>query len=204
MNILALVGSYRKQQTIDQLVDAALAGATAGRSGDTAEKVFLADRRIGYCRNCHACKRADPALPVAPCVIRDDMDDLLPKIVAADALILGTPINLGTATAVMKTFLERACWTLARPGHWPIEGCPEPRHPKPRRALILVSAGTVPPWLRWFCDDATKLLKSWCHSILGAQVVGHLYAGAIETRGVEIYKPKAQALGRRLQPAGRT
>ena len=202
MNILAIVGSYRKHQTIETLVDAALAGATAGRSGDTVEKVFLADRRIGYCRNCAACKRADPALPVAPCVIRDDMDDLLPKIVAADALILGTPINLGTATAVMKTFLERACWTLARPGHRPIEGCPEPRHPKPRRAIILVSAGTVPAWLRWFCDDATSLLKSWCDSILGAKVVGSLYAGAVETRGAEVYKPKAQALGCRLQPVG--
>lgn len=202
MNLLAIVGSYRKHQTIDQLVDAALAGATAGRSGDTVEKIFLAERRIGYCRNCRACKRADPTLPIADCVIRDDMDDLLPKIDAADALILGTPVNLGTVTAVMKTFLERACWTLAKPGHHPIDGCPEPRHPKPRRAIILVSAGTVPPWLRWFCDDATSLLKSWCSSILGAKVVGSLYAGAVESRGVEIYKPKAQALGRRLQPAG--
>ena len=102
----------------------------------------------------------------------------------------------------MKTFLERACWTLARPGHRPIEGCPEPRHPKPRRAIILVSAGTVPTWLRWFCDDATSLLKSWCDSILGAKVVGHLYAGAIEKRGVDVFKSKAYDLGRLLQPVG--
>ena len=200
MNILAIVGSYRKHQTIDQLVDAALAGATAGRSGDTVEKIFLADRRIAYCRNCHACKRADPALPLAPCVIHDDMDDLLPKLDAADALILGTPVNLGTATAVTKTFLERACWTLAKPGHRPIEGCPVPRTDKPRRAIILVSAGTVPPILRWLCDDATKLLKSWCGSCLGAQVVGSLYAGAVLARGVDRYLPKAYDLGRRIQP----
>jgi FMN-dependent NADH-azoreductase len=201
MNILALVGSYRKHQTIDQLVDAALAGATAGRTGDTVEKVHLAGLRIAYCRNCAACKKVDPAQPIADCVIHDDMDDLLPKLVAADALILGTPINLGTATAVMKTFLERACWTLAKPGHRPIEGCPEPRTIKPRRAIILVSAGTVPPWLRWFCDDATSLLKSFCDSILGAKVVGSLYAGAVEKRGIASYQAKAFALGRRLTPA---
>lgn len=200
MNVLALVGSYRKNQTIDTLVDRALAGATAGRAGDVVDKIRLAEKKIEYCRNCMACKKADPVQPIADCILHDDMDELLPKLVAADALVFGTPVNIGTVTAVMKTFLERACWTLARPGRWPIEGCPEPRNPKPRRAIILVSAGTVPPWLRWFCDDATSLLKSYCSSILGAKVVGSLYAGAVLTRGVDRYLPKAFDLGRRLQP----
>ena len=127
---------------------------------------------------------------------------LLPKLVEADALVLGTPVNLGTATAIMKTFLERACWTLAKPGHRPIAGCPAPRTSKPRRAIVLVSAGTVPPFLRWFCDDATKLLKSWCDSCLGAKVIGSLYAGAVLRRGVRPYEPKAFDLGRRLRPEG--
>ena len=198
MNVLAIVGSYRKHRTIDALVDRALAGATAGRTGDAVEKIYLADQRIEYCRNCAACKKADTSQPIAGCAIRDDMDKLLPKLVAADALVLGTPVNLGTATAVTKTFLERACWTLAKPGHRPIEGCPEPRTVKPRRAIILVSAGTVPPLLRWFCDDATKLLKSWCDCCLGAKVVGSLYAGAVEKRGADCFGPKAFALGQRL------
>lgn len=200
MKILALVGSYRKNQTIDTLVDRALEGATAGRTGDTVDKIRLAEKQIEYCRNCMACKKADPVQPIAACVIRDDMDALLPKLVAADAIVFGTPVNLGTATAVMKTFLERACWTLAKPGHRPIEGCPVPRNPKPRRAIILVSAGTVPPWLRWFCDDATKLIQSFCGSILGAKVVGSLYAGAVEKRGVQAYERQAFDLGRRLRP----
>ena len=200
MKILAIVGSYRKNQTIDTLVDRALEGATAGRAGDVVDKIRLADKQIGYCRNCMACKKADPAQPIADCILHDDMALLLPKLVAADALVFGTPVNLGTATAVMKTFLERACWTLAKPGHRPIEGCPEPRNPKPRQAIVLVSAGTVPPWLRWFCDDATKLIQSFCGSCLGAKVVGSLYAGAVERRGVGSYLPKAFDLGRRLQP----
>ena len=200
MNILAIVGSYRQHQTIETLVDRALEGATAGRTGDVVDKIRLAEKHIEYCRNCMACKKTDPARPVADCILHDDMDVLLPKLVAADALVLATPVNIGTVTAVMKTFLERACWTLAKPGHRPIEGCPAPRTAKPRRAIILVSAGTVPPILRWFCDDATKLLKSWCGSCLGAQVVGSLYAGAVLSRGVDRYLPKACDLGRRLQP----
>ena len=52
MNILAIVGSYRKHQTIDALVDRALEGATAGRTGDVVDKIYLSDRHIEYCRNC--------------------------------------------------------------------------------------------------------------------------------------------------------
>lgn len=200
MNILAIVGTYRRHRTIDALVDRALEGATAGRAGDVVDQIRLAERHIEYCRNCMACKKDDPAKPVADCILHDDMEVLLPKLVAADALVLATPVNIGTVTAVMKTFLERACWTLAKPGHRPIEGCPAPRTDKPRRAIVLVSAGTVPPILRWFCDDATKLLKSWCASCLGADVVGSLYAGAVLARGVDRYLPKAYDLGRRLQP----
>ena len=96
MNLLAIVGSYRKHQTIDQLVDAALAGATAGRDGDVVDKIRLVEKQIEYCRNCMACKKDDPAKPIADCILHDDMDALLPKLVAADALVVGTPINVGT------------------------------------------------------------------------------------------------------------
>ena len=198
MNVLALVGSYRKHHAIDTLVDRVLEGVRQNHPDAVVDKIHLADRHVEYCRNCMACKLDDPAKPIAACILHDDMDELLAKLVAADALVVGTPINVGTVTAVLKTFLERACWTLAKPGHRPIEGCPVPRTAKPRRAVLVISAGTVPPWLRWFCDDATKLLKSWCDSCLGAKVVGSLYAGAVLTRGVEPYADKARALGRKL------
>ncbi len=201
MNILAIVGSYRKGHVVDTLVDRVLEGALQTHPGAGSEKIHLGDRRIEYCRNCMVCKKDDPAKPIAHCAVRDDMDELLPKLVAADALVFGTPVNIGAATALTKTFLERACWTLAKPGHRPIEGCPEPRTTKSRRAVFVVSAGTVPCWLRWFCDDATKLLKSWCGSCLGAKAVGSLYAGAVEKRGVAAYEAKARALGRRLTAA---
>lgn len=200
MNVLAIVGSYRKRHAIDTLVDRVLEGVRQNHPDAVVDKIHLADRHVEYCRNCMACKLDDPAKPIAACILHDDMDELLAKLVAADALVVGTPVNIGTVTAVLKTFLERACWTLAKPGHRPIAGCPVPRTAKPRRAVLVISAGTVPPWLRWFCDDATKLLKSWCDTCLGAKVVGSLYAGAVLSRGVDRYLPKACDLGRRLQP----
>jgi hypothetical protein len=56
----------------------------------------------------------------------------------------------------------------------------------------------VPPLLRWFCDDATTLVKSVCHDALNARLIGSLYAGAVEKRGLEPYLDRAYALGRQL------
>jgi hypothetical protein len=52
--------------------------------------------------------------------------------------------------------------------------------------------------LRRFCDDATSLIKSNCACSYNARVLGTLYAGAVENRGLEKYCRKAFALGKRL------
>jgi hypothetical protein len=64
--------------------------------------------------------------------------------------------------------------------------------------IIILSSGIVPPLLRKFCDDATALIKSVCSSSLNAKVIGSLYAGAIEKRGVAAYLGKAYKLGQKL------
>ena len=65
-------------------------------------------------------------------------------------------------------------------------------------SITIVSSGIVPPWLRWFCDDATKLFKSMCDSSFNAKIVGTLYAGAVEPRGIDRYLERAYRLGERL------
>ena len=198
MNILAILGTYRKGKTIDTLVDKAIEGAQS--RGASVEKVRLIERHIEYCRNCMVCKN-NPEPTVAPCPIKDDMQELLLKMDAADGYILACPVNMGQVTAVTKTFLERTCWALARPGRqYFLKGCPVPRNPRRKRAIIIVSAGLIPPWLRWLCDDATKLFKSMCESSYNAKVVGHMYAGDIQHRGVAPYLEPAYRLGRRLVP----
>lgn len=83
-------------------------------------------------------------------------------------------------------------------GHRPIEGCPEPRTGRGKRAAAILSSGIVPPLLRRFCDDATPLIRDLCKSVLNARLVGTLHAGAVERKGVDRYADKARQLGRRL------
>jgi len=197
MKILAINGSYRKGRNIEKLIDKAIEGAKT-REGIEVEKIFLKDKDIKYCTNCMVCKKEDPEKLISKCVISDDMQEIYPKILGADGFIFGTPVNIGHATAVMKTFLERIVWVTAKPGIYPLKGCPAPRSNKKKKAIIIVSSGVVPPLLRIFCDNATSLIKCVCDSALGAKVVGTMYAGAIEKRGVEKYLVKAYFLGRKL------
>jgi hypothetical protein len=198
MRVVAVMGSYRKGKTIDTLTDEAIVGVREADPSADVEKIVLIDHDIRYCTNCMACMKDDLDKPIARCVLDDDMQALYPLIRNADAYIFATPVNMGAVTAIMKTFLERICYTLARPGRWPIRGCPEPRVREPKRLVILLSAGLVPPVLRRLCDDATSLIKTVGRDSLNARLIGSLYAGAVEKRGVEYYIPAARRLGRKL------
>jgi NAD(P)H-dependent FMN reductase len=198
MKIVAISGSYRKGRTIDTLIDKALEGVRAMDSKAEIEKIHLIDRNIKFCTNCHACYNDDPSKPYAHCVIKDDMQEIYPLLDAADGYVLGTPVNMGHVTALMKAFLERICWVFARPGRFPIKGCPEPRSARKRRVIIIVSSGVVPPLLRRWCDAATPLLSETCRDCFNASIMGTLYAGAVRKWGIQGYFKKAYRLGEYL------
>jgi FMN-dependent NADH-azoreductase len=198
MKVIAIMGSYRKGKTIDTLVDRAIEGIKSVSSDAEIEKVVLIDRHIEYCRNCGACRHDDPEKLIARCTIEDDMQEILPMMREADAYVFGVPIFEGTVNALSKTFLERICWTLGRPGRWPVKGCPEPRSPERKRAIAILSTGIIVPLLRWFCDDATKLIKSTIGDSLNAKLKGTLYAGGVEKVGIDCYVERAHKLGQRL------
>jgi len=198
MKIVAIMGSYRKGKTIDTLVDRAIEGVKSVDPAAEVEKIVLIDKHIDYCRNCGVCRQDDPSKPIARCAIDDDMQEILPLMRGADGYIFGVPIFEGTVNAVTKTFLERICWTLARPGRWPVRGCPEPRTAERKRAIALTGSGIIVPLLRSFCDDATKLIKSTIGDSLNARLVGSLYAGGVEKVGIDRYLAAAHKLGRKL------
>jgi multimeric flavodoxin WrbA len=99
VNVLAVVGSPRKNGNTDILVSRITEAAKAG--GAEVEIVRLGEFSIRECDGCHACWRG------RDCSKDDDMRRLYPKIVAADALVLGTPVYWYGPTALMKAFIDR-------------------------------------------------------------------------------------------------
>ena len=200
MNILGIVGSPRKSKATDKLLDKAIEGVKAKHADAVVIKINLSDYDIHYCKNCLTCRDRDTEEPLSKCIIKDDMHQIYEEILKSDALILGTPVHSGYATALMMIFLERIAWTFAKPEkrYLTVSGCPLPRSEKKRTSIIIVTSGIVPPLYRKFCDWATGCIKSIVRDSLNAKTVGDLYAGDIEHRGVEYYYDKAFRLGMKL------
>jgi multimeric flavodoxin WrbA len=200
MNLLAIIGSPRKGKATDLLVDKAIEGVNSKSPNCTVKKLHLIDHDIRFCKNCLACRDSKTTNPVAECSIRDDMDPIREDVLQSDSLIFGTPVHMGYATAIMMTFLERICWTFAKPEGkvLTIHGVPIPRSSKERKVIVIITSGIVPPLYRRFCDDATKLIKRTAKDSLNAKTVGDMYAGDIDHRGVNYYLDRAFNLGKKL------
>lgn len=69
--------------------------------GNEVEYVRLADKKIGFCTGCRACAET------GKCFQRDDMDDLIQKILSANVVVFATPVYFYTMSAQMKVFIDR-------------------------------------------------------------------------------------------------
>lgn len=100
--VLAISASPRAEGNSDILCDEFLRGATA--AGHAVEKIRLAEKNIGYCTGCLSCISSPGA-----CVQQDDMGPILEKMLAADILVLASPVYFLSFNGQMKTFLDRLC-----------------------------------------------------------------------------------------------
>ena len=99
-NILVLSSSPRKGGNSDTLSNEFVRGAI--ESGNNVEKIFLGDMKIGYCTGCSTC-----SLHGKPCPQKDDMPQLLDKMIAVDIIVMATPVYFYTMSAQMKAFIDR-------------------------------------------------------------------------------------------------
>jgi len=98
-NILVISASPRKGGNSDTLCDEFIRGAKD--KGHRTEKIFLKDRKINYCMGCGVCNSTHR------CVQKDDMQEILEKMVKADVIVMATPVYFYSMNAQMKTFIDR-------------------------------------------------------------------------------------------------
>lgn len=101
--VLILSGSPRKNGNSDILCDEFMKGALS--SGNEVTKIRVAEKNVGYCRACYACKNS------GKCVIDDDMADILQKMIDADVIVLASPVYFYSIDAQLKAVIDR---TVAR------------------------------------------------------------------------------------------
>lgn len=104
--VLVLSGSPRKGGNSDLLCDEFLRGAV--EAGNGAEKIRVVEKKVGYCAACYYCRKSGGI-----CSKKDDMGELLQKMIDADVIVLASPVYFYSIDAQLKTVIDRtvARWT---------------------------------------------------------------------------------------------
>ncbi|MHC1696920.1 MAG: flavodoxin family protein [Geobacteraceae bacterium] len=98
--VLVLSASPRKGGNSELLCEQFMVGAA--EAGHNVEKIFLREKRIDHCVACGACQGNG-----GQCVQRDDMAELLDKLIRADVIVMATPVYFYTMNGQMKTLIDR-------------------------------------------------------------------------------------------------
>jgi multimeric flavodoxin WrbA len=104
MRILGIMGSMRKNGHTDALVNRVVEDARLVDSGVTADVVYVVDKTIHPCRV--VCSNYCSSHPYQ-CSISDDVSEILERMVAADALVIGAPLYFRGPPAQFQALVER-------------------------------------------------------------------------------------------------
>ena len=100
--VLILSSSPRRGGNSDMLCEEFMSGAR--ETGNEVEKIFLRDKTIHYCTGCSTC-----SLQKKPCPQHDDAAGIIDQMVAADVIVMASPVYFYTMSAQMKTLIDRCC-----------------------------------------------------------------------------------------------
>lgn len=167
--VLILSGSPRKGGNSDLLCDEFARGAQ--EVGHTVEKIRVAEKNVGYCRACYACKNS------GKCVIQDDMADILQKMIDADVLVLASPVYFYAIDAQLKAVIDR---TVAR---W--------LEVKNKEFYYIVTAADEE---KSAAETTLACFRGYADCVEGAREMGVIYGmGAYEKGEIKAHPAMAQA-----------
>ncbi len=141
-NVLGISTSPRRNGNSDLLLKKALSGAES--VGANVEYLSLNDYKINPCIECNACYKK------GRCVVKDDYQEILEKLLSADRLIFATPVFFMSVCAQAKMLIDRGQCLWAekyilgnndKPVYHPAEE-PSENSMQDRRAMIIAVGGS--------------------------------------------------------------
>lgn len=173
--VLILSASPREGGNSDLLCDQFAKGAE--EAGHRVEKIRVQEKRIAPCLACYGCRGT------GVCVQKDDMEDILNKMVQADVLVLATPVYFYSMDGQLKTLIDR---TLSR--------YTEIRD----KAVFFIATAAAE---RGAMERTVDAMRGFTDCLPGAQVKGIVYGSGVYQKG-EVTDTKAFQeafqLGRRI------
>ena len=109
VKVVAIVGSPRIGGNTEILTREALRVIEA--AGLETEMIRLAEKKVLPCNACGACTSGEV------CSIDDDLMSLYNKVKEADGLIIASPVYFGSATPLLKAFMDRVGYISLNNGY---------------------------------------------------------------------------------------
>lgn len=163
--VLILSGSPRKGGNSDLLCDEFMRGAL--ESGNAVEKIRVAEKNIGYCRGCYYCKKSG-----GQCAIKDDMAEVLQKMIDADVLVLASPVYFYSIDAQLKAVIDRtvARWTeVENKEFYYVATCAEGENAA--------------------CETTLACFRGYADCVEGAKEMGAIYGAGVYEKGEIVGTP---------------
>jgi multimeric flavodoxin WrbA len=183
IKILAFAGSPRRYGNSETLLDWVL-GSMITDPDNVIEKVPLDEADINPCRGCNACEHLNK------CIQRDGMDIYHDKIVAADIILLSSPIYCMGIASQPKALIDRAQVFRSRKYVLKLPIVPLERRGK-RLGVFLATAGQN--WSIVF-DAAIPSVKCFFHVIdIKDADISYLMINGVDEKGAIDLHPTAKA-----------
>lgn len=181
--VLVLLGSPREKGNSAILAEQISNGAKSGSA--KVETIYLHGKNIAPCKACMSCQKKGSK----GCSIKDDMQEIYPKLIESDAWVIASPVYWFTISAQTKIFMDR-CFALPAYHKDPFRG---------KRIAVAMAYGDTDPFTSG-CINALRTFQDafrYTESLL----VGMVYGSAMDAgkiRSNETVMQEAFDLGKKL------
>lgn len=178
-NVMALYGSPRQGGNTEILLDEFLRGAAS--EGASVDRLYIHDAAISPCRGCEACFQN------GRCIITDDMEQIYPRLLAADIVVLASPIFFYGVAGGTKVLIDRtqALWGRKYVLNDPALG----KEGKKRMGFFISAGGTKGPKM---FEGAVMTVK-YFFDAFNVQYAGELLVRQVDAKGDVLKQPQALA-----------
>ena len=153
--IIVISTSLRPGSNSDMLADKFADGAKA--AGHDVEKISLSGKNIQFCKGCLACQQ------LGRCVISDDVNDIMARVLKADVIAWATPIYYYEMSGQMKTLIDRM-------------NAMYPLDYQFRDVYLLTTDAEAEDHV---CQRAEQGLMGWIDCYPKSRLAGHLFCGGV-------------------------
>ena len=188
IDIMALYGSPRANGNTEIIMNKFLQGAAS--EGAKVDRLYIRKERIEPCRECLTCFQS------GQCVIADDMQRIYPRLLAADIVVLASPIFFYGVAAGAKALIDRAQTLWAR--RYVLKDPTLGEGGKKREGFFISVGGTKGP--RMF--EGAILTVKYFFDAFNTRYGGELLFRGVDGKGDILKQPgaleEAGAIGRKL------